>query len=215
MDQMPALRQIAAQGAQILSSNAYLFKPGEAYALRQGSQNGTPLPHEEPQMENPPGGVLAYYWLKAATSRPLKLELLDGAGAVRGCAASDTPVRPVDTETLNVQAIWQQPAQPPSAAAGMHRVALGAPAGRGAGGGGGFGRGAAPPPAPDACTPAGAAPDAAVAPGRGGRGGRGGGGGGRGAAPIMPTGQYTVRLTVDGQAYTQPVLIKPDPRVTP
>ena len=26
--------------------------------------NGTPLPHEEPQMENPPAGVVAYYWLK-------------------------------------------------------------------------------------------------------------------------------------------------------
>ena len=66
MDQMPALRQIAAQGAQIVSSNAYLFKPGETYAIRQGSMNGTPLPHEEPQMENPPSGVVAYYWLKAA-----------------------------------------------------------------------------------------------------------------------------------------------------
>src|ERR1017187_2994546 len=154
MDQMPALRQIAAQGAQIVSSNAYLFQPGETYAIRAGSINGTPMPHEEPQRENPPGGVLAYYWLKAAATQPLKLELVDGAGAVRACAASDTPVRPVDTEALNVQAIWQQPAQPPSAAAGMHRHSLGAPAGRG---GGGFGRGAAAPPAPDACTPAGGA----------------------------------------------------------
>jgi hypothetical protein len=51
------------------------------------------------------------------------------SGAVRACAASDTPVRPVDTETLNVQAIWQQPPQPPSAAAGMHRFALGGASG--------------------------------------------------------------------------------------
>src|SRR5260370_15669400 len=86
-------------------------------------------------MENPPSGVVAYYWLKAAAERPVKLELLDGAGAVRACAASDTPVRPVDTEAINVQAVWQQPAQPPSAAAGMHRYALGGAAGRGAGGG--------------------------------------------------------------------------------
>ncbi len=203
MDQMPALRQIAAQGDQIVSSTAYLFKPGDSYAIRPGSMNGTPMPHEEPQMENPPSGVLAYYWLKTAAARPLKLELLDGAGAVRACAASDTPVRPVDTETLNVQAIWQQPAQPPSAAAGMHRYALGAAAGRG----GGFGRGAVAPPARDACT-TGAAPEAPASGGRGGRGGRGG-------APMLPTGQYTVRLTVDGQTYTQPVAIKPDPRGTP
>ena len=219
MDQMTALRQIAVQGAQIVSANAYLFKPGETYAIRAGSMNGTPMPHEEPQMENPPSGVLAYYWLKTAARQPLKLELLDSSGAVRACAASDTPVRPVDTETLNVQAIWVQPPQPPSAAAGMHRYSLGGTAGRGAGGGGGgFGRGGGGATAPDACTPAGASPDASAAnPAAGGRAGRGGRGGcgGRGGAPSLPAGPYTVRLTVDGQTYTQPVTIKPDPRGAP
>ena len=130
MDQMSALRQIAAQGSQIVNTTAYLFKPGGTYAVRAGGMNGTPLPHEDPQLQNPPAGVVAYYWLKNAPSQPLKLELLDGAGAVRACAASDTPVRPVDTEGLNVQAIWMQPAAPPAATAGMHRFALGAPAGR-------------------------------------------------------------------------------------
>jgi photosystem II stability/assembly factor-like uncharacterized protein len=219
MDQMAALRQIAARGAQILSSSAYLFTPGETYAIRAGGQNGTPLPHEEPQMQNPPSGVVAYYWLKTDAAKPLKLELVDGAGAVRACAASDTPVRPVDTETLNVQAIWEQPAQPPSAAAGMHRFALGGAAGRG-GGGGGLGRGGGGAPVQDACTPPAAATDAAAANpsagGRGGRGGRGGGGGGgRGGAGGLQPGQYTVRLTVDGQTYNQPVTIKPDPRGAP
>jgi hypothetical protein len=198
MDQMPALRQIAAHGAQILSSSAYLFQPGEAYAIRAGGMNGTPLPHEEPQEQNPPSGVVAYYWLKTAAAKPLKLELVDGSGAVRSCAASDAPVRPVDTETLNVQAIWEQPAQPPSAVAGMHRFALGGAAGRG-GGGGGFGRGGGGGAAvQDACTGAEPAP--------GGRGGRGGG---------LQPGQYTVRLTVEGQSYNQPVTVKPDPRGVP
>jgi photosystem II stability/assembly factor-like uncharacterized protein len=217
MDQMTPLRQIASGGGQIVSSNAYLFKPGETIAVRNGGQNGTPLPHEEPQEVNPPAGVVAYYWLKSAAVQPLKLELLDGSGAVRACAASDTPVRPVDTEAINVQAYWEVPAPPPSAAAGMHRFALGGAAGRGGGGGGGgFGRGAAAPPPPDACT-AGApapAPDAAQAAGRGGRGGRGGGRGGRGGAAGLQPGQYSVRLTVDGQSYTQSVIVKQDPRVT-
>jgi hypothetical protein len=216
MDQMAALRQVAAQGAQIVSSNAYLFKPGETYAIRAGGMNGTPLPHEDPQLQNPPSGVLAYYWLKTEAAKPLKLELVDGAGAVRSCAASDTPVRPVDTETLNVQAIWEQPTQPPSAAAGMHRFALGGAAGRG--GGGGFGRGGGGAPVQDACTPPAVASDAAAANppagGRGGRGGRGGGGGRGGAGGLQP-GQYTVRLTVDGQTYNQPVTIKPDPHGAP
>jgi photosystem II stability/assembly factor-like uncharacterized protein len=212
LDQMTALRQIAAHGTEIVSSNAYLFKPAETYAIRQGNMNGTPLPHEEPQMENPPAGVVAYYWLKGAAERPLKLELLDGTGAVRACAASDTPVRAVDTEAINVQAIWQQPAQPPSAAGGMHRYALGGAASRGAGGGG-FGRGAVAPPVPDACNPTGTPANTQAAAGRGGRGG--GGGGGRGGVPTLQPGQYTVRLTVNGQTLTQPVLIKPDPRGAP
>ena len=69
MDQMSALRQIAAEGAQVVSANAYLFKPGETYAIRQGGMNGTPMPHEEPQMQNPPSGVVAYYWLRSEERR--------------------------------------------------------------------------------------------------------------------------------------------------
>lgn len=49
----------------------------------------------------------------------------------------------------------------------------------------------------------------------GGRGGRGGGGGGvfgRGGPPPSPPGSYTVRLTVSGRSYTQPLTLKPDPR---
>jgi hypothetical protein len=37
----------------------------------------------------------------------------------------------------------------------------------------------------------------------------------RPSAPGLSPGEYTVRLTVDGQAYTQPVTIKPDPRGLP
>jgi photosystem II stability/assembly factor-like uncharacterized protein len=207
MDRMNALRQIAEQGDVIFSAKAYLFRPGETYAIRAGGMNGTPLPHEEPQMENPPSGVLAYYWLATAPSQPLKLELLDSSGAMRVCVASDTPVRPVDTEKLSVQAIWVQPVQPPPATAGMHRFALGGAAGRGFGFA--FGSGPSPQPAKDACTPPASAmgpqaPKPAPA-----------GPGMRPSAPGLSPGEYTVRLTVDGQAYTQPVTIKPDPRGLP
>ena len=201
LDQMAPLREIAASGSEIQTSQAYLFKLGETFAIHQGGQNGTPLPHEEPQEENPPAGVVAYYWLRSAPSQPLKIELVDGSGRVQACQASDTPVLAVNTETINVQAIWEEPPQPPSAKAGMHRVALGAPAGRG-GGGGGFGRGNAPPPPNDACSSS-----QVAQPGGRGRGGRGGGG--------LQAGRYTVRLTVDGQVYSQPADVKPDPRNVP
>jgi hypothetical protein len=213
MDQMSSLRQIAAQGAEIVTSSAYLFRPGDSYAIRAGSMNGTPMPHDEPQIQNPPAGVVAYYWLKNDAAQPLKLELLDASGAVRACAASDTPITPADTEALNVEEAWVQPAAPPSAKQGMHRHALALAGGRGAGG---FGGRAGAAPAKDACTANAPAPATAEA-GRGGRGGRGGGGfgGGRGGAAVLQPGSYTVRLTVDGRTYTQPAIVKPDPRGIP
>jgi photosystem II stability/assembly factor-like uncharacterized protein len=47
--------------------------------------------------------------------------------------------------------------------------------------------------------------------GRGGRGG-GGGGGGRGGQPPVAAGGFSVKLTVNGKSYTQPLTVKPDPR---
>jgi hypothetical protein len=189
MDQMTPLREIAERGAEIAASNAWLFRPGQTYAVRPGGMNGTPLPHDEPQLLNPPSGVVVYYVLKTAPKQPLKLELVDSSGASQACAASDALVRPVDTEAINVQAIWEQPPLPPSATAGMHRFALAGAAGRG---------GTAATPAPDAC--AGSVRATTDRPGRGG-------------GPALQPGQYTVRLTVDGQVYTQPVTIDPDPRI--
>ena len=46
--------------------------------------------------------------------------------------------------------------------------------------------------------------------GRGGRGG--GGGGGRGGPPPVGAGAFSVKLTVNGRSYTQPLAVKPDPR---
>ena len=45
-------------------------------------------------------------------------------------------------------------------------------------------------------------------PTSGGRGGRGGG------SPML-TGSFVVKLTADGQSYTQPLVVKPDPRTRP
>ena len=115
--------------------------------------------------------------------------------------ASDTPVKPVDTEQINVQAYWLQPVPPPSAEPGMHRVALNVASPRGSG----FGRRTPPQPPVDACHPAGTKPEPAPAPGTGFA---------RGPMSLEP-GNYTVKLTVDGQSLTQPVTILPDPRMLP
>jgi hypothetical protein len=199
LDQMAVLRQIASDGKKIAAEKVHLFVPGESMALHYGNMNGTPIPHEDPQELNPPAGVVVYYWLKAASAGPLKLELVDAGNVVHACLASDTLVKPVDTEAINVQAIWEQPALPPSTAAGVHRAALNVQPARGGGG-----RRAAPPPPADACNPSGSAPADAGQQARRGRGHVG----------LLP-GSYTVRLSVDGQSYTQPVEIRPDPRGVP
>jgi photosystem II stability/assembly factor-like uncharacterized protein len=195
MDEMTPLREIATKESEITAAPVWLFQPGETIAARWGSMNGTPLPHEEPQLVNPPSGVVVYYALKAAAREPVKLELINSAGVVKACSAGDTPVKPVDTEAINVQAVWEKPAQPPSASAGMHRFAVGGGGGRM--GFGGFGR-SAEPPIKDACTGEVAAPP----PTRGFRGG----------APVLAPGEYTVKLTVDGKTYSQTVAVKSDPR---
>ena len=200
LDQMTALRQIAAKGSEIAGAKAWLFAPGTTYAVHQGSQNGTPLPHEEPQELNPPAGVLAYYWLKSAAGSPIKVELVDASGKVAACVASDTPVKPVDTEAINVQAYWVEPTPPPSAEAGMHRIALNVVAPRR------FGFGGRRPEAPpvDACHPAGTKAPEPETPATAGRGLGG-----------LEPGEYTVKLTADGQVLTQAVKILPDPRTLP
>ena len=196
LDQMTALRQIAANGKAIEAAGAWLFTPGKTWAIHQGGQNGTPLPQEEPQELNPPAGVLAYYWLKSAPRSPIKIELVDASGKIAACVASDTPVKATDTEAINVQAYWEQPAPPPSAQPGMHRVALNVASTRGFGSGA---RRTASPPV-DACHPPGAAPS----PSEANRG-----------VPSLEPGEYSVKLTVDGQTLTQPVTILPDPRMLP
>ena len=195
LDQIAPLRQIAARGAEIAPSSAYLFQPGETIAIHGGGQNGTPLPHEEPQEQNPPAGVVIYYWLSNSIPGPLKVELVDHDGNVRACLASDTPYHPVDTEKINVEAIWEQQPLPPSTAAGIHRVALNIEQRRG------FGRGPAAAPPADACHPAGSPPSPNPTPAQSRRG-----------PEFLKPGEYTVKLTVDNHTYTQPASVKPDPR---
>ena len=115
-------------------------------------------------------------------SGPLTIEILNASGGVVRRSSSADPVPPIDPNTLVVNAVWQRPQEPPSAAAGMHRFVWDFRPNPPAGG-----------------------------RGRGGRGG-GGGGGGRGGLPPVAPGTYGVRLTVGGQTFTQPLTVKPDPR---
>ena len=142
IDNINVLRQIS---ADVAKGSAYLFQPANAVLLTQGSDNGTPMPRDEPLAENAPYGAMIDYYLKANASGPLTLEILDPAGEVVRKYSSDDKGPPVNPDTLNIPAYWVRPFEPLSTATGMHRWIWDlrpTPPPRPAGGGGG-GRGGA------------------------------------------------------------------------
>ena len=173
LDDVTPLRQAS---ADVAASDAYLFLPPVAYRVRPSSFEGTPLPLDVPQAENPPDGAMIDYYLKSAPAGPITLEVLDSSGRlVRRYSSEDKPPQ-VDPKRLDIPAYWIHPPLALSAAPGMHRFVwdLRYP---GAPGGG---------PTPRF---------------------------GSGAGAWAPPGQYSVRLTVNGRASTQPLELKMDPRV--
>jgi photosystem II stability/assembly factor-like uncharacterized protein len=169
---------------EIAGANAHLFKPADAIILPPSTDDGTPTQKDEAAAENPPVGAIVDYYLKSAPSGPVTIEILNGSGAVVRHYSSAEPVPPIEPNALVVNAVWQRAQEPPSAAAGMHRFVWDF--------------------RPD--------PPPGGGRGRGGRGGGGGGGGGRGGPPPVAPGSYSVRLTAGGQTFTQPLVLKPDPR---
>ena len=74
---------------------------------RPATENGTPQPRDEPLAENRPFGALIDYYLKAAPSGPVTLEILDAAGeTVRRFSSADRAT-PVNPDTLNIPAFWR------------------------------------------------------------------------------------------------------------
>ena len=143
IDDIMALRQI---NNDVAKANAYLFQPADAITLTPGSDNGTPMPRDEPLAENAPYGAMIDYYLKAKANGAVTLEILDPAGEVIRKYSSEDKAPPVNPDTLNIPPSWVRTAEPLSTMAGMHRWIWDlrpAPPPRPAGGGGG-GRGGAP-----------------------------------------------------------------------
>jgi photosystem II stability/assembly factor-like uncharacterized protein len=167
---------------EVASAGAHLFRPADAIIIPPPSENGTPQPRDEPLAQNPPYGAIIDYYLKSAVSGAVTLEILDPAGEVVRRYSSEDRPTPVNPETLNIPAFWRPTPEPLSSAAGMHRWVWDL----------------RPTPAADR--------------GPRGAGGGGGGGGGRGATPQVPAGIYTVKLSVEGRSYSQPLRLLMDPR---
>jgi len=204
LDDVTPLRQAAELRQAEASRSPYLFKPVTALRVRFGTNDPTPWPPEVPAGENPPPGGIIDYYLPADAQGPVKLEILDAAGKlVRSYASTDPALNPdpaVDPAAYNavcqrnpsapdcsLPLYWPAPQMIVSPKAGMHRFTWDLhfdPVGGPAEQTGEEAQGAVPHRTPPSVN-----------------------------APWAPAGSYTVRLTVNGRSYSQPLILRLDPRV--
>jgi photosystem II stability/assembly factor-like uncharacterized protein len=183
LDDITPLRQLS---TELAKAPATLYKPEEATRFRWNRNTDTPLPPDTPAGKNPPDGAILDYYLAAASSTPVALEILDAENhLVRRYASTDKPEPLEKIAAANpIPMYWVRPQQILSAASGMHRFVWDVHY--------------SPPDALNHEFPISAivhdTPQLPL------------------GAWAMP-GKYTVKLTVDGKAYTQPLTVRMDPRI--
>jgi photosystem II stability/assembly factor-like uncharacterized protein len=183
LDDITPLRQFT--GA-VQQADAFLFKPGAAYRVRRSTNMDTPIPPDEPTAQNPPDGAIVDYFLAQNISGAVTLEILDAQSkVVRRFASTDKPE--VSEEDLAKQLIpvyWIREARILPANAGMHRWI--------------WDLHYAAPSSPRYEYPISAVPGETPRVPQG---------------PLALPGPYTVKLTVNGKTYSEPLTVKKDPRV--
>ena len=180
------------------------MKPQTAVRVRFGTNEPTPWPPELPGGENPPNGAVIDYALGADASGGVRLEIVAAGGRVIRSYSSDDPMLDpdpaVDPVAYNrvcqktpsapdcgLPLYWPAPQQRLATSAGLHRFMWDMryqPIGDNPRSGEVEATGAVPHRSEH--TP---------------------------AAPWAPAGRYTVRLTVNGKSYSQPLTLRLDPRV--
>ena len=198
LDDITPLRQIAeaaASGTPPADRDVILFKPQPAMRVRWNMNTDTPMPPDEPAGPNPPEGAIIDYYLKSAASGPVTLEIVGSDGkAVRKYSSTDRVFTP-DPATSTIPLYWYRPLTALSAAPGMHRFTWDVHY--------------QPLPAVDAeqgTAPMIGGPNLPIAAI----------GHNTIASPTTPwvnPGTFTVKLTANGKTYSQPIVVKPDPRV--
>jgi photosystem II stability/assembly factor-like uncharacterized protein len=183
LDDITPLRQI---NEQIASSEAFLFKPQAATRVRWNLNTDTPLPQEEPAGQNPPDGAIINYYLKTTASGPVILEVFDSSGKLvrRFSSADRLDSMEAIGKQVNIPTYWIRPPQPVGTGAGMHRFVWDLHY-----------------PPCDWMPPR--YPISAIY-GETWREPRG---------PWALPGNYTIKLSVDGRSYSQPLMLRMDPRV--
>ena len=172
--------------AEIKTAKAVLFKPRDVFLYPTNTNTDTPIPQEEPAGQNPPDGAIINYYLGQEPAGPIVLEIVDDAGdLVRRYASDDAPII-IDKNTLSFPEYWVRPPAVLSSTAGSHRFVWD-----------GY---YTPVPTEQPRFPI-AAIFQNTAPNP--------------TSPRAKPGGYTVKLSVDGQSFEQPLTLHPDPRILP
>ncbi|HEV2826535.1 MAG TPA: hypothetical protein VGW76_02960 [Pyrinomonadaceae bacterium] len=180
LDNITPLRQLE---PNLTNVNAFLFRPQTATRVRWNMNTDTPLPPDEPGSENPPDGAVIDYYLGAAPSGPVTLEIRDAAGGVVRRYSSTDPVPAIDP-MLAIPPYWVRPVKSLSTDRGLNRWL--------------WDMHYAPVPGLKPEYPI-AAVYRNTAPAF--------------TSPWVMPGKYTAALTVGGKSYSQPLLVQMDPRV--
>jgi len=199
LDDVTPLRQVADARK---AGTAYLFKPQTATRVRLVTYDSMPFPPEVPSGENPPNGAIIDYYLASDASGPLTIDILDQAGSVVRTYSSELERNPdpardpaaynkvcqakPDSPDCSIPLYWPSPIKSMPTSAGMHRISWSL---------------RYQPLAQERSPiqrPIVIPHRSSVLP----------------SSPWAPPGNYTVRLTVDGKTYTQPLTVRLDPRVT-
>jgi photosystem II stability/assembly factor-like uncharacterized protein len=192
LDGLSPLRQLDAKAA---SADVHLLKPETAVRARWDNWQETPLSAETPAGENPPDGAIIYYYLKSPAGGEVTLEIRDARGQTVRRYTSTAP--PGEMPPANVPEYWFAPPDVLPTKAGLNRfvwdLRLPDPQTLPYGFYGqllNYTEYTLPDHAVPGQTPRHQPPGALVAPGN-----------------------YEVVLTVGGKTYTQPLVVRPDPRV--
>jgi len=183
LDDITPLRQMS---AEIAKAPVTLYQPQEAIRFRWNRNTDTPLPPDTPAGKNAPDGAILDYYLAGASSKPVTLEIFDADNhLVRRFASTDKPEPLEKIAAANpIPMYWVRPQQILSAEKGMHRFV--------------WDMHYQAPAALNREFPISAivhdTPQVPL------------------GAWVMP-GKYTVKLTVDGKNYTQPLGVRMDPRI--
>ncbi|HUJ41653.1 MAG TPA: hypothetical protein VLW54_14020 [Candidatus Acidoferrales bacterium] len=118
LDDMTPLREM---GAEVEGSEAWLYRPATAYREKRTSDEGTPVPVDEPQAENPPSGAMLDYYLREKPAAGVRLEIFDPAGKLVRRFASDDKLPRTNPDSVPFTMNWVAEPQALSAEAGAHR----------------------------------------------------------------------------------------------